>query len=254
VLVGADGLWSNVRHAIADGTKPVFVGATATRTVIAADAAGPLAIPAVGLWLTPGVHMVHYPVRRGREVAVVVIAAEDWQGTEWDAQADAGPLRACLAGFHPALADVLAAVAEWRKWALHRLPPLARWTSGRITLLGDAAHPMLPYLAQGGVMALEDALVLARWLSRGGDEAPGVPGVQEVQRALLGYEGQRRQRAARVQALSLRNGHVFHMRPPLSWARNGVLRLLPGARLMAGFDWLYGWQPEAESGPDLELS
>jgi salicylate hydroxylase len=234
-LVGADGLWSSVRRAIAPGVAPQFVGATATRAVIPASQAGSLAMPVVGLWLTPGVHVVHYPVRQGSEVAVVVIAAEDWQGTEWDAQADGALLRSRLEGFHPLLADVLARVADWRKWALHRLEPLPGWTAGRITLLGDAAHPMLPYLAQGGVMAMEDALVLARCLADGGGG---------VEAALLRYEDQRRTRAGRVQALSLRNGRIYHMRPPLAWARNGVLRLLPGARLMAGFDWLYGWQPE----------
>jgi salicylate hydroxylase len=104
---------------------------------------------------------VHYPVRQGRDVAVVVIATEPWQGRDWSAPADAALLHARLAGFHPTLADVLGAVRDWRKWALHRLSPLPAWTQGRVTLLGDAAHPMLPYLAQGGAMALEDAVVLA---------------------------------------------------------------------------------------------
>ena len=236
LLVGADGLWSSVRRAIAPAAQPVFVGATATRTVIPAPHDGPLAQPVVGLWLTPGVHVVHYPVRQGRDVAVVVIAAEPWQGTDWSALADAAVLRARLAGFHPLLADALGQVRDWRKWSLNRLSPLTTWSQGRITLLGDAAHPMLPYLAQGGVMALEDAVVLAEALTREADPTS----------ALAKYESLRCWRATRVQQLSQRNGRIYHWRPPLAWARDAVLRLVPGARLMAGFDWLYGWRPPTQ--------
>lgn len=234
-LVGADGLWSNVRRLVAAGCEPVFVGATATRTVMNAARAGALAKPMVGLWLTPGVHVVHYPLRGGSDIAVVVIAAEDWQASDWDTRADVRDLRPRLAGFSPELTDVLTRIDDWRKWSLHRLPSLPSWVAGRIALLGDAAHPMLPYLAQGGVMALEDALVLARCIDDA-DEG-GEAG------ALQRYEGLRRARTTKVQSLSQRNGRIYHMRPPVSWARDAVLRFAPGERLMAGLDWLYGWKP-----------
>ena len=235
-LVGADGLWSSVRRAVSPEHVPQFTGATAARTVIPVAAAGRLALPAVGLWLSPGVNVVHYPVRGGSEIAAVVIATEAWQGTDWDAEADRAVLIARLAGFHSSLADPLAMAPVWRKWALYRLAPLPRWSAGRVTLIGDAAHPMLPHLAQGGVLALEDALVLA-------DALAADPG-NEAQ-AFLAFEAQRRRRAARVQAISRFNGRIYHARPPLSWARDGVLRLLPGAWLMAGYDWLYGWRADA---------
>jgi salicylate hydroxylase len=232
-LVGADGLWSSVRRVLHPSLAPQFTGATATRTVIPAEEAGALAIDAVGLWLSPEAHVVHYPVRGGSEIAVVVIAREDWQGTGWDEAADRTALPARLAGFHASLMKALAPVPEWRKWALYRLPPLPRWSAGRVTLIGDAAHPMLPYLAQGGVLALEDAAVLADCLAAHADERA----------AFAAFETLRRKRATRVQGVSARQGRIYHLPPPLSLARDAVLRATPGAWLMAGFDWMYGWRP-----------
>jgi salicylate hydroxylase len=139
-LVGADGLWSRVRRALQPAALPAFVGATATRTVMAAAKAGRLNSNGVGLWLTPGVHVVHYPVRGGREIAVVVITAEAWQSTDWETDADKGQLFSRLCGFDASLIEVLAHAPAWRKWALHRLPPLNAWSQGRVRLLGDAAH------------------------------------------------------------------------------------------------------------------
>jgi len=234
-LVGADGLWSRVRAAVSPEAAPQFVGATATRTVVSAGRAGALAAPAVGLWLTRSAHVVHYPVRGGAEIAVVVIAAEDWQGQEWDAEVDSARLLARLGGFHPKLTEALAAAADWRRWGLYRLPPLARWSAGRLALMGDAAHPMLPYLAQGGVLALEDAQVLARCLAEWAADPAA---------AFARFEAERRQRAERVQAASRRQGRIYHLPPPASWARDAALRLLPGRWLMAGYDWLYGWRGE----------
>ena len=231
-LVGADGLWSVTRHFIAPGHVPHFVGTTAARTVIPVAQAGRLALPAVGLWLTRGANVVHYPVRGGSEIAAVLIAAETWAGTEWEAAADRASLLERLWTFHASLAEPLAKAPEWRKWALHRLRPLPRWTQGRLALIGDAAHPMLPHLAQGGVLALEDAVALADALAANACEAD----------AFLAFASHRRRRAARIEAMSALNGRLYHLAPPLSWARNGMLRLLPGSWLMAGYDWLYGWR------------
>jgi salicylate hydroxylase len=232
-LVGADGLWSATRHVIAPNHAPQFVGSTATRTIIPVAQAGRLALPAVGLWLSPGANVVHYPVRGGSEIAAVVIAAEEWRGRDWEAATDRTTLIKRLCPFHASLAEPLATAAEWRKWALYRLPSLPHWVAGRVALIGDAAHPMLPHLAQGGVLALEDAVTLADQLAAHPDDEP---------HAFLAFEAKRRRRAQRVEAMSRLNGRVYHLAPPLSWARDGLLRLLPGSWLMAGYDWLYGWR------------
>jgi salicylate hydroxylase len=231
-LVGADGLWSSVRQSLPGMPVPTFAGATATRTVIAAGSAGRLAMPAVGLWLSPHAHVVHYPVRGGEDIAVVVIAREDWQGRGWDAHADRATLAAQLSPFHASLTEVLGEIESWRKWALHTLAPLPVWTSGRVALLGDAAHPMLPYLAQGGALAMEDALVLAHHVCT----CPDIP------QALATYAPARRDRARRVQVASRRQGGIYRLSLPLSYARDTVLRLAPGAMLMRRLDWLYGWK------------
>ncbi|MBX9589590.1 MAG: FAD-dependent monooxygenase [Hyphomonadaceae bacterium] len=232
-LVGADGLWSAVRQFFPGMPAPEFAGATATRTTIPAARAGRLAIPAVGLWLNPHAHVVHYPVRGGSDIAVVVIARETWQGRQWDAEADAPTLLAQMESFHPSLTTILRTVTAWRKWALYTLPPLPSWTAGRAALLGDAAHPMLPYLAQGGALAMEDALVLAGCVAHDSD----------IPAAFGTYASLRRDRTRRVQAASVRQGRIYRLAPPLSQARDAVFRAAPAALIMSRLDWLYGWRP-----------
>jgi salicylate hydroxylase len=234
-LLGADGLWSSIRRSIFPAVRPQFAGATAARAVLSAQDAGELALAQVGLWLGPGANVVHYPVRAGREVAVVIIAREAWSGTGVESRVDATSALAPLAAFHPSLTAVLQRARDYRKWGLYRLPALSAWSSGRIGLLGDAAHPVLPHLAQGGALALEDGLVLGALL--------GQPSA-EVGASLRRFEAQRRKRAARIEAMSRRNGQLYHLAPPLAWGRDAVLRFLPGGWLMAAYDSVYAWRPD----------
>jgi 3-hydroxybenzoate 6-monooxygenase len=234
-LLGADGLWSRVRVSICPALRPQFAGATAARTLLSAQDAGTLAAADVGLWLGAGANVVHYPVRAGREIAIVIIAREAWPASEADSHVDADSAVVPLAAFHPSLTEVLQRARDYRKWALYRLPALSAWSWGRIGLIGDAAHPMLPHLAQGGALALEDGLVLGSLLG---------PASADVGAILRRFEAQRRKRVARVQALSRRNGQLYHLAQPLAWGRDAVLRWLPGRRLMAGYDWLYDWRPD----------
>src|SRR5262249_15500450 len=127
---------------------------------------------------------------------------------------------------------ILDAPRLWQKWALYDRAPLAHWGQGAVTLLGDAAHPMLPYLAQGAAMAIEDAAVLARRLA----ETPNEP-----QSALRAYEHQRRPRTARVQRAARRNALLFHMRSAPRFVRNLALGATGNTRLTTRYDWLYGW-------------
>src|SRR5262249_18605145 len=135
--------------------------------------------------------------------------------------------------WHASARDLIAAAERWQKWALFDCPPLASWGKGRVTLLGDAAHPMLPYLAQGAAMAIEDAAVLAACLER----HPDVPA------ALRAYEASRLPRTTRVQHDARFNGTVYHLRGPGAALRSLGLMALGGHWLINRYDWLYGWTP-----------
>lgn len=233
-LVAADGLWSRIRRQVLDCPPLTFSGKTATRTVIG-RASAPEAFRAnvTGAWLSPDAHVVHYPVRGGADIAVVVIAEEDWPGTGWGAPADRDALLRRVAGFASPLRQFLALGEDWRKWALYDPGALPQWVRGRIALLGDAAHPVLPFLAQGGVLALEDAATIAACIAARRDDPAA---------AFKDYERQRQPRAARVQSASRDNGRIYHLSGPMALARNLALRALPASRFMAGYDWLYGWR------------
>jgi salicylate hydroxylase len=138
-------------------------------------------------------------------------------------------------GFPAEVRALIAVPDRWQKWALFDRPTGRPRAEGPVALLGDAAHPMLPFLAQGGAMAIEDAAVLARHLER--DE--------DIARALRSYEQARRHRVARAQREARRNSWGYHLAGPLALARNLVLGALGGERLLRRYDWLYGWRPEA---------
>lgn len=236
LLVGADGLWSSVRTGLWPGWALPYSGKTAARALVErARAPAGFAAPSTGVWLSPAGHVVHYLVRDGREIAVVVILAQEWPGVGWGIPTDRDSLLRRLGSFAPRLRDFLALAADWRSWPLYDPTPLPRWSQGRVTLLGDAAHPVLPFLAQGGGLALEDAETLAAALQISPTDPAG---------AIARYEQIRRPRAERMQRASRRNGLIYHLRGPAGLARNFALRLLPGHRLMAHYDWVYGRRPE----------
>jgi salicylate hydroxylase len=235
-LIAADGLWSTLRQQLGHAAAPRPAGQTAWRTLVPIDATPKsAALPTVNLWLGADAHMVHYPVKAGRMINVVAIVDDDWGEPGWSAP---GSPRALLDRFsseqwHASARDLLAASERWQKWALFDCLPLASWGKGRVTLLGDAAHPMLPYLAQGAAMAIEDAAVLATCLDRN----PDLPA------ALRTYEAGRQPRTARVQRDASRNAAVYHMSGAAAVLRSMAMMAMGGDRLISRYDWLYGWTP-----------
>jgi salicylate hydroxylase len=236
-LVGADGLWSSLRKRLGHRVEPRFARHSAWRTLVPADAVPPeLSAPTVNLWLGRGAHLVHYPVKGGRMVNVVAILRDTWREPGWIAPG----LRRDLIERFPAgmwqasVRELLRATSHWQRWALYDCAPFAHWGKGPVTLLGDAAHPMLPYLAQGGAMAIEDAAVLGLCLGRTPDDAAG---------AMRAYEHARRRRTARTQRAARRNGVVYHMGGAEAVLRTMALLAMGGKRLITRYDWLYGWEP-----------
>jgi salicylate hydroxylase len=236
-LVAADGLWSSLRRRLGHRREPRFARRTAWRALARADALMPeLRAPAVNLWFGTRAHLVHYPVRGGSLINVVAIVRDDWREPGWSAPGERAEI---LARYRTPMWSavpraILAAPEHWQKWALYDRPPLARWGKGAVTLLGDAAHPMLPYLAQGAAMAIEDAAVLAQRLADARDDPAG---------AMRRYERQRRERTARAQRAARRNGIVYQLGGPGAFLRTLALTAIGGERLLARYDWLYGWRP-----------
>jgi salicylate hydroxylase len=233
-LVGADGLWSTTRQYVLPQTPPRETGLLAYRALIPTqDLPEKLRTEDVNVWMGPKVHAVLYPVRRGEFLNVVVIvqgrASEPLE--DWDQAAHRHDLNLAIGPLHADLRGVLDAVGNWRLWPLCDRPPLAgpqEMAKGRIALLGDAAHPMSPFMAQGAGMAMEDAAELATCWSRLDLPLP--------ERWQL-YAKARWARNARVQQKSIRNGRIFHMSGPLKWGRDMAMKVM-GESLM-DVPWLY---------------
>lgn len=232
-LVGADGLWSTVRRGMYPAHPLTYAGKMAARTVIPSDGVGArFSSAATGVWLAADAHVVHYPVRAGRDIAVVAIVDEAAPREGWDGEISSTSVQARLIGFAPTLLEFLSLGQDWHAWSLYDPPPLPAWSKGEVCLIGDAAHPILPFFAQGGGMAIEDADTLAALIAQTPDE-PG--------KAFATFERLRRDRVLRVQAASRDNGRTFHMSGPMAMARNLTLTLAPGSLMMRRYDWLYGW-------------
>ena len=205
VVVGADGIHSTLRAALLGPESPRFSGSVAYRGLVPAEAVAHLALPRHGnAWLGPDRHFVHYFVAGGRLLNfVAIVPAGDWRVESWSAPGEVAHALAEFAGWHPQVAAIIGAASRTHRWALYDRAPLPRWTVGRVTLLGDAAHAMLPFLAQGACQAIEDAAVLARCL------AGLVPDAAPA--ALARYETLRKPRATRIQDGSRQNATTYHL-------------------------------------------
>lgn len=237
LAVGADGLHSVLRPALNGPAAPRFTGHVAWRATIPGDDPDPV----VRVFMGPGRHLVAYPLRGGRlRNLVAVEERREWVAESWSQTDEPAALRAAFARFGGPVPDWLARVERVNLWGLFRHPVARRWTdgAGRIALLGDAAHPTLPFLAQGANLALEDAWELAAHL----DAIPGAAA------ALAAWQARRRPRAEAVIAAANRNALAYHLRPPLAGLAHLVLRLggriAPGAAL-GRFAWVHGYDATA---------
>lgn len=231
-LLGCDGLWSRVRgQLLADGA-PVFSGDLAYRGLVPmAELPPELRRNQVTAWLAPGLHAVHYPVRAGAAMNVIVVVEGPIppDPESWDQAAQAPQLRRALGPVHGDLDRLLQAVPDWRLWPLNARAPMRgpqQHAQGRVALLGDAAHPTRPYLAQGAAMALEDAWTLGQLLAQPGWRKG--PAAQDIAwPGLLQALAQTRwRRNAWIQQRSRRNGQIFHAAGPLRWGRNLAMAAL----------------------------
>jgi salicylate hydroxylase len=239
-LIGADGLWSSIRQIVVGDGKPKPAGHITYRAVLpTSEMPEKFRWRDMVVWAGDKVHLVHYPLRTGELFNLVAVFHSDRYEEGWDSYGDPAELHERFARTCAPVRTLLNKIESWRMWVLCDRPPIKEWSRGRITLVGDAAHPMLQYLAQGANMAIEDAVCLAaKAVARRGDYAS----------AFRDYQAARYLRTGRVQIMARVYGEVFHAGGVAKELRN----LMLGARTMedhlAGVEWLYGEQKELTRG------
>jgi salicylate hydroxylase len=236
VLVGADGIHSAVREQLFGPADPRFTGCIAWRGLVPAERLRHLDLEVTAqVWMGPGGHFVHYFVQAKRLVNFVAIVEQDaWARESWTDRGDVADALAAFADWHPQVRGILEQVDETFVWALFDREPLARWSAGRVTLLGDACHPMLPFMAQGAAQAMEDAATLTACLVSG----------EEPEAALRRYEAIRLPRASRLQAMSTTNKTRFHL-PDGPEQRERDAEMAEGSTdwSFKAVEWLYAHDP-----------
>ncbi|MEM7766748.1 MAG: FAD-dependent monooxygenase [Pseudomonadota bacterium] len=237
ILVGADGIHSAVRTQMHGPDRPVFTGNVAWRSVVPVDVLGSdVPDPVACAWMGRGKHAVTYRLRGGKLANLVaVVERDDWTKESWTEAGSRDEALRDFAGWHPTITRLLEESDQLFRWALFDRPPLDSWHDGRVAIMGDAAHPMLPFMAQGAAMAIEDAWALAAAATRSGDMAS----------ALAAYQSMRHGRASSVQAGSRANAKTFHQRSALGRLKTyGPMwlagRLAPTAALVRQ-DRTYGY-------------
>lgn len=232
-LVGADGLWSKVRARLHGDEPPAFQDLVAWRALIPATGLpAAFAEPIVRLWLGPSAHIVHYPVEGGAQINVVAVFRDTWRAERWNTPGEIAKLPSACDRWAEMPQRVIAAAKSFHRWPLADRAPLKQWGEGRVTLLGDAAHPMLPFLAQGAGAALEDAVALGRHFRHRSD----------VAEAMRAYESERAPRTTRMQRGARFNARIYHADGWLRWARDLKLRW-DAEKLIDRHDWIYRYRP-----------
>ena len=230
-LIGADGLWSTIRATVVGDGPPRVSGHIAYRAVLATEEVPlHLRIPSMTLWAGPRNHLVHYPLRGGELFNLVAVFHSDRYREGWDSAGDPDELKKRFQDVVPDVQTMLGKIESWRMWVLCDREPVKNWSHGRVTLLGDAAHPMLQYLAQGACMAIEDAVVLAEEMDRAaGDHA----------KAFEAYQERRYLRTGRLQLTARLYGEFFHAAGASREIRNQFLRERTAEEARESVGWLY---------------
>lgn len=237
-LIGADGVWSSVRHQMYPDVQPQFTGRIAWRgTVDAKQLPREFNARRIQLWMGPNAHIVAYPMKDGQRINVVAIVTGRWNRPGWSEPGDAADIAQHFLPPRWPIAPrmLIGAVEGWRKWALFAMKDGGIWGKGTVALLGDASHAMLPFVAQGAGMAIEDAAVIAKCLQEG---------QANVTAAFSRYAKLRASRLARVQRTARATGQIYHLGGPLAFARDQSIRLLGGQTLLARQDWIYTWRAD----------
>jgi salicylate hydroxylase len=231
-LIGCDGMWSRIRGKIIGDGAPRVSGHIAYRAVLKrVDVPDDLWRPGVVLWAGPKTHFVHYPLRRGALYNLVAVFHSDRYVEGWNSEGDPDELWKRFNGQRPEVLRLLERIETWRMWVLCDREPVKGWSKGRVTLLGDAAHPMLQYLAQGACMASEDAV----WLAEKVATTPG-----DIAGAFRAYEQQRYLRTGRVQIMARIYGEFYHASGVTAELRYQALHGRTPEQAYDGVEWLYG--------------
>lgn len=238
-LIGCDGLWSTMRERIVGDGKPDVSGHVAYRAVLpTSEMPERLRWPSMVVWAGEKTHLVHYPLRGGELFNLVAVFHSDRFSEGWDTFGDVGELHERFAGTCEEVRTLLQKIESWRMWVLCDRPPIKEWSRGRMTLLGDAAHPMLQYLAQGANMAIEDAVCLA-------DKVEGSQG--DFAGAFQAYQAARYLRTGRTQIMARVYGEVFHASGVARELRNMMLRERTPEQAYESMDWLYNVAPNGDA-------
>lgn len=231
--IGADGLWSRMRRDLGDARRPVPSGYVAFRATVSAETVPVGSITSrTGLWLGAGRHVVHYPIERGRSVNIVAVIRRRDAVDGWSGAVEAPDVLDAIGKVPAELRALLAAARAWSAWSLSDLPA-RRMGAGRVALVGDAAHPLLPFLAQGGALGIEDSATLAGLVAAKGSD---------VAAAVEAYGRARMARVVRVQSEARRNGRIYHLGGPAALARNFVMGRQGETGMSDRYAWLYGWR------------
>jgi salicylate hydroxylase len=230
-LIAADGVWSRSRIAIG-GSPARPTGRVAWRAMIPAAAAQ---VPPnrIGLWLGEDAHLVHYPVAGASQLNVVAIVEEDWHGEGWSEPGDPYRLSSRFGKWSDEARAIIDTGVEWRRWAICAVDAAGPMVQDCVALLGDAAHAMPPFLAQGAAMAMEDAAAIAHWLGT----------IAHIPTALGAYRADRRARTASAAAAAEQTGRLYHLGGLAAAARDAALRTVGQRLIVSRNDWIYRWRP-----------